>query len=122
MADVEHWLDDLGLGQYAGAFAENFVDFETLPQLTTEDLEDLGVKAIGHRRKLLSAIESLRNDTADNTSAAESKLASPPSAIPTDAERRQLTVMFCDMVGSTALSTRLDPEDYREVNRVLPRN
>ena len=71
MADVVRWLDDLGLGQYAEAFAENFVDFDTLPQLTPEDLEGLGVTAIGHRRKLLTAIESLRNDTAEDIDAAE---------------------------------------------------
>ena len=81
MTDVLRWLEDLGLEQYAEAFAENFVDFDTLPQLTPEDLEGLGVAAIGHRRKLQSAIESLRNDAAEDTGATEPTSTSPQSAL-----------------------------------------
>ena len=112
--DLGGWLRRLGLGQYEAAFRENAVDETVLPSLTAEDLKDLGVGAVGHRRKLLDAIAVLRADA--------SARAPPPDALPaadrtvTDsAERRQLTVMFCDLVGSTALSSRLDPEDMREI-------
>jgi class 3 adenylate cyclase/tetratricopeptide (TPR) repeat protein len=111
--DVAGWLRSLGLEQYEEAFRENAIDDTVLPNLTAEDLKDLGVGIVGHRRKLLDAIAALR--AASNTRAA------PPDALPTidrsreDAERRQVTVMFCDLVGSTALSARLDPEDMREV-------
>jgi len=111
--DVAGWLRSLGLEQYEEAFRENAIDDTVLPNLTAEDLKDLGVGIVGHRRKLLDAIAALRADS--NTRAA------PPDALPTidrsreDAERRQVTVMFCDLVGSTALSTRLDPEDMREL-------
>jgi class 3 adenylate cyclase len=77
-----------------------------LPELTAEDLKDLGVSLVGHRRKLLGAISALRS----GTTAAPDAAARPPTA-----ERKQLTVMFCDLVSSTALSMRLDPEDMREV-------
>lgn len=103
--DVERWLDGLGLGQYAQAFAENKIASDILPGLTSDDLREMGVAAIGDRRRLLAAIDAL----------AGSDAATAPS--PSDAERRQLTVMFVDLVGSTALSTRLDPEDYREMIR-----
>jgi class 3 adenylate cyclase/energy-coupling factor transporter ATP-binding protein EcfA2 len=117
MNNVENWLDGLGLGQYVDAFAENFIDFDTLAYLTSEDIDGLGITAIGHRRKIISAIESLRNGADMATDVAELTPVAPLSVTPVDAEHRQLTVMFCDMVGSTALSTRLDPEDYREVIR-----
>ena len=102
--DVAEWLRGLGLEQYEPAFRTNEIDARVLPSLTPEDLKDLGVTLIGHRRRLLDAIAALG--------------AAPPAvdvAAPADAERRQLTVMFCDLVGSTALSSRLDPEDLREV-------
>ena len=102
--DVAGWLRDLGLERYASAFRDNDIDGEVLRRLTGEDLRELGVRSIGHRRRLLDAIAAL--------GAAET----PPAPISTpDAQRRQLTVMFCDLVGSTALSARLDPEDLREV-------
>src|SRR5215468_6627195 len=104
--DVAAWLDDLGLGQYEQAFRDNEIDERVLPSLTAEDLKDLGVKLVGHRRRLLNAIAAL--GTSATTGTADSVLRS-------DAERRQLTVMFCDLVGSTALASRLDPEDLREV-------
>jgi class 3 adenylate cyclase/predicted ATPase len=104
--DIAEWLRGLGLERYAVAFRDNEIDWEALPKLTAEDLQDLGVVLGGHRRKLLEAIATLRGD-----------VASIPKTIAAaaTAERRQLTVMFCDLVGSTALSARLDPEDLREV-------
>jgi class 3 adenylate cyclase/predicted ATPase len=112
--DLGDWLRSLGLGQYEAAFRENVIDDTVLPNLTAEDLKDLGVDIVGHRRKLLDAIAALRADA--------SAKAPPPHALPaTDitakdsAERRQVTVMFSDLVGSTALSARMDPEDLREV-------
>jgi class 3 adenylate cyclase len=105
--DIAEWLRGLGLEQYEPAFRDNKIDAEVLPSLTAEDLKEIGVQAVGDRRKLLEAIAALRAETAARTAAA----VSPGSAV----ERRQLTVMFCDLVGSTALSRRLDPEDLREV-------
>jgi class 3 adenylate cyclase/predicted ATPase len=112
--DVGAWLRSLGLERYEAAFRENEIDDTVLPSLTAEDLKDLGVGVVGHRRKLLNAIAALRDD-------ARAK-ALPPDAVPvTDriakdtAERRHVTVMFADLVGSTALSTGMDPEDLREV-------
>src|SRR6478736_1998990 len=112
--DLGGWLRSLGLGQYEAAFRENAIDDTVLPNLTAEDLKDLGVGIVGHRRKLLDAIAALRADA--------SAKAPPLDALPaTDitskdtAERRQVTVMFSDLVGSTALSARMDPEDLREV-------
>ena len=112
--DVGGWLRSLGLGQYEAAFRDNEIDGEVLSKLTVEDLKDLGVAVVGHRRKIMSAIEALNAPSAAPAEAARA----PPAltAGPTDAaERRQLTVMFCDLVGSTAMSARLDPEDMREV-------
>ena len=112
--DLGGWLRSLGLERYEAAFRENEIDDTVLPSLTAEDLKDLGVGIVGHRRKLLDAIAALRADA--------SAKAPPPDALPvTDstakdsAERRQVTVMFSDLVGSTALSARMDPEDLREV-------
>jgi class 3 adenylate cyclase len=116
--DIGGWLRSLGLEQYQGAFRDNDIDDTVLPNLTAEDLKDLGVATVGHRRKLLDAIAALRTDAgAKPTSAADAATPSTaPSAPPEDrAERRQVTVMFADLVGSTALSVRMDPEDLREV-------
>jgi class 3 adenylate cyclase/predicted ATPase len=115
--DIAAWLRGLGLGQYAPAFQDNAIDGEVLRELTADDLNDLGVILVGHRRKLLSAIAALgaeppNRDMAQPGASAPSAPTSTPSG---DAERRQLTVMFCDLVGSTELSARLDPEDLREV-------
>ena len=113
---VADWLKGLGLEQYAKAFSDNDIDRDILPELTADDLVGLGVASIGHRRKLLAAIETL------NDSPAASGVAPPASAAATTepaeaagAERRLLTIMFCDLVGSTELATRLDPEDLREI-------
>src|SRR5690242_6814220 len=109
--DVVAWLRGLGLEQYAPAFRDNDVDGEVLPALTSDDLINIGVTSVGHRRKLLAAIASL-----GAAPPAATVMAAPRDApAPADAERRQLTVMFCDLVGSTELSARLDPEDLREV-------
>jgi len=109
--DIAAWLDGLGLGQYEQAFRDNEIDERVLPSLTADDLKDLGVKLVGHRRRLLDAIAALGASAPVVAAAVVRDDASPRS----DAERRQLTVMFCDLVGSTALSARLDPEDLREV-------
>ena len=115
--DIVVWLRSLGLGRYEAAFRENEIDETVLPNLTAEDLKELGVTALGHRRKLLDAIAALRNDTSAPGPSSDLKTApAAPSASPEDrAERRQVTVMFSDLVGSTALSARMDPEDLREV-------
>ena len=118
--DVVVWLRTLGLGKYEAAFRENEIDETVLRSLTHETLKELGVSAVGHRLKLLDAIAALRTDEAATASAADkvpaSSVPSAPSPSPEDrAERRQVTVMFSDLVGSTALSARMDPEDLREV-------
>jgi class 3 adenylate cyclase/predicted ATPase len=114
--DVSIWLRDLGLQNYARAFRANDIDAEVLSRLTAEDLIALGISSIGHRRRLLDAIALLQSGPAPAA-------AGPSAAIlrPVEAERRQLTVLFCDLVGSTELAARLDPEDLREVMRAYHR-
>src|SRR5438309_4826633 len=112
--DVASWLQQLGLAQYEPAFRDNEVDGDVLPDLTAEDLIAIGVTPVGHRRKLLSAIAAL-SDAAPAPVVPATPSAPPPAPAPARAERRQLTVMFCDLVGSTALSTGMDPEDLRDV-------
>jgi class 3 adenylate cyclase len=112
--DVGGWLRRLGLEQYEASFRENEIDDAVLPSLTAEDLKDLGVGVIGHRRKLLDAIVALRTETSAPTPLSDASPATDKAA-KDSAERRQVTVMFSDLVGSTALSARLDPEDLREV-------
>jgi class 3 adenylate cyclase len=118
MQQIADWLEKLGLPEYARSFAENRIDFSVLPELTDQDLKDLGV-VLGDRRKILRAIAALTN-----TLAAPSALqppaagASPPAplaAAEAAGERRYLTVMFCDLVGSTAISAQLDAEDWRDL-------
>src|SRR5271166_770174 len=111
--DVAAWLQGLGLERYAPAFLENRIEADILPSLTLEDLRDLGVTLVGDRRRLLDAIAAL--GVAISTPAASAPAVTAAAPAPADAERRQLTVMFCDLVGSTALSTRHDPEDLREL-------
>ena len=115
--DIVVWLRSLGLGKYEAAFRENEIDETVLPSLTHETLKELGVTAVGHRLKLLDAIAALRNDASGKAPSVDATTtSSTPSAPPEDrAERRQVTVMFSDLVGSTALSARMDPEDLREV-------
>jgi len=107
--EIAEWLRGLGLGQYTPAFAENAIHWDVLPKLTADDLKEIGVAAVGDRRRLLEAIASLRGGGLPVASAAV------PSAVFGEAERRQLTVMFCDLVGSTRLAVRYDPEDLRDV-------
>jgi class 3 adenylate cyclase/predicted ATPase len=113
--DIAAWLRDLGLERYESAFRESEIDVEVLPELTEADLVTLGLP-LGPRRKLLKAVAALRGG-APSAPVAERPAAvpAPPPAPFAEAERRQLTVMFCDLVGSTALSARLDPEELREV-------
>jgi class 3 adenylate cyclase/predicted ATPase len=108
MGDVGEWLERLGLSRYRAVFAEHDIDREILPDLTDQDLETLGL-SLGHRKKLLRAVAELAQ--------AEGGAQREPQPAPRAAERRQLTVLFCDLVGSTALAARLDPEDLREVMR-----
>ena len=108
--DVSSWLRDLGLADYVQAFRANDIDAEVLPRLNAEDLIELGVTSIGHRRRLLDAIALL--DRSSPRTVAEKT-----TTRPVEAERRQLTVLFCDLVGSTELAARLDPEDLRAVMR-----
>jgi class 3 adenylate cyclase/predicted ATPase len=115
--DVVVWLRGLGLGKYEAVFRENEINERVLPSLTAEDLKELGITALGHRRILLDAIAALRADTGGKAPSADvATTPAAPSSAPEDrAERRQVTVMFSDLVGSTALSARMDPEDLREV-------
>ena len=108
--DIAVWLHGLGLQQYEQAFRQNAIDDEVLPELTADDLKDLGVSLVGHRRKLLAAIAALRRESGPEPRAGTTDVADTSTA-----ERRQLTIMFCDLVGSTPLSTRYDPEDLREI-------
>ena len=112
--DLGGWLRSLGLERYEAAFRENEIDETVLPSLTAEDLKDLGVGIVGHRRKLLDAIAVLRAYASAKAPTAEAPPTLPKSPQDT-AERRQVTVMFSDLVGSTALSASMDPEDLREV-------
>ena len=113
MQQIADWLKQLGLGQYAQRFAENDINFAILPHLTDQDLKEIGVASLGHRRQLLLAIAELNGVQKGAVEPASSVEA--PIAPHDTAERRQVTVMFSDLVGSTALSARLDPEDLREV-------
>src|SRR6201994_2566964 len=121
--DVGAWLRSLGLEQYKAAFRENDVDAEMLPTLTDEELKDIGVSSLRHRRRLLEAIAALRSNAMPAEAPASVSPSAPPDptrlpgASEITAERRPLSVMFCDLIGSTALSSRLDPEDLREVIR-----
>ena len=115
MQQIAEWLEKLGLGQYAQRFAENDINFAILSDLTDQDLKEIGVSSLGHRRLLLRAIAELNIAEKGTT---RPGAATPASLTPpqTDAaERRHVTVMFCDLVGSTALSARMDPEDLRDV-------
>ena len=121
--DIADWLRSLGLGQYEAAFRENSVTTDLLPALTPDDLKDLGVGAVGHRRRLLDAIAALRVDTdlrqgpGRSTQDEGAVHISPRSSLPSIGERRQISVMFCDVIDFTALSSRLDPEDLSAVIR-----
>src|SRR5215831_20478632 len=116
LQEIADWLKGLGLERYTRFFAENDIDFSILRDLNDSDLEKIGVASLGHRRKLLRAIADLANlekhlPAAASLPAATAAVAHQPNFV----ERRQVTVMFSDLVGSTALSARMDPEDLREV-------
>ena len=110
--DIAAWLDGLGLKQYEEVFRGNHIGWELLATLTADDLREMGIASIGHRKRLLAAIAAL-SDALPPAPVTTAETGSPPQA-----ERRQLTVMFVDLVGSTALSQRLDPEEMGEVLRV----
>src|SRR5262249_35865342 len=110
MTDLQHWLEKIGLAQYADLFAKNDIDWRILPELNEHDLEKLGV-SMGHRKRLIKAISQ-----AFSSSLQAPNTRTDPGSTPTaTAERRHLTVVMCDLVGSTSLSTRLDPEDLRRI-------
>src|SRR6516165_10037734 len=115
--DIADWLRRLGLEHYERAFRENRIEADVLPGLTVEDLKDLGVTSVGDRRRLLDAIAALGNKHIKEPQAEPSGRSMAPTGgtAGAEAERRQLTLMFCDLVGSTRLSARLDPEDLPEV-------
>src|SRR6476646_3538065 len=120
--DIVLWLRSLGLGKYEAIFRENDIDETVLPSLTHENLKELGVASFGHRVKLLDAIAALRSDASGKASSVAAVPARPSAATPTSApvaeaigERRHVTVMFCDLVGSTRSSAGLDAEDWRDL-------
>ena len=124
--DIDSWLRSLGLGQYAAAFRDNAIDEKVLLRLTAEDLKDLGVGLVGHRRTLLDAVAALRGDARKEPPSealphapALAKASAPPPTVAPAAEavgeRRYLTVMFCDLVDSTGIAARLDAEEWRDL-------
>jgi len=112
MTDITGWLEEIGLGKYAEAFRSNDIDFDVLPELGADELKELGV-SLGDRQRLLKAIAA-RSAPAPETPPASAPAPAAPAPEPS-AERRQLTVLFADLVGSTALSQALDAEDLRDV-------
>ena len=117
--DVADWLRQLGLERYEATFRENDVSAGILPDLTAEDLKELGIVSVGHRRQLLRSIAELRSDAkmaGDGISQLSRSHANAP-LYGSAAERRQLSVMFCDLINFTALSSRIDPEDLSAVIR-----
>src|SRR5215472_3200686 len=114
MQQIADWLEQLGMQEHIQRFAENDIDFAILGDLTDQDLKEIGIASLGHRRKLLRAIANLKGVEKDALTVAAGA-AARGTPRPDAAERRQVTVMFSDLVGSTALSARMDPEDLREV-------
>ena len=115
MHGCKRLLGRLGLPQYAKAFADNAVDEDVLAQLTADDLKELGVTLIGHRRKLLTAIESLRSPPSADAAGSGEEIGIANPSVSSSVERRHLTVLFCDLADWEALSASLDPEDLREL-------
>ena len=120
MQTIEDWLSQLGLGKYVEAFVQNDVDLRALPHVTEADLQELGV-SLGHRKIILAAINELAQPKLDGLppDSLRAEKSEPLAEAPTEpaADRRLLSVLFCDLVGSTALSARLDPEDMHELTR-----
>ena len=106
---LAEWLKGLGLAQYAAAFAENDIDFTLLGKLTDADLKDLGIRSLGHRKRLLAAIAERGRDRRCGR-----------RTEPVTGERRQVTILFADLCGFTAISRTLDPEEVRELVRAIP--
>jgi hypothetical protein len=122
--DIDSWLGGIGFAQYAEMFRANDIDIELLVRLTNDDLKDMGVVSLGHRKKLLEAIADLgsapaaaRGPPPVMPAPIPVTVASPPISAPVEAagERRHLTVMFCDLVGSTSISGQLDAEEWRDL-------
>jgi class 3 adenylate cyclase len=110
--DVAGWLRGLGLGQYETNFRDNKINADLLPRLTNDDLKDIGVSALGDRLELLDAIAALAGAKPVADAHVEPR---PPKDPAVSAERRPITVMFCDLVGSTSIAAKLDPEDWRNL-------
>src|ERR1700730_4337651 len=115
MQQIAYWLKKLGMSEYAPRFAENDIDFTIRGDVTDQDLEKIGVASLGHRRKLLRAIADLNDVEKSQPGVTVAAVGPAGPRLQDAAERRQVTVMFSDLVGSTALSARMDPEDLREV-------
>src|SRR6516162_3109271 len=113
--DVGGWLRGLGLGQYETNFRDNKIDADLLPRLTDGGLKDIGVSALGDRLRLLDAIAALADVKPPADAPASRSKPAPPKGHEVSAERRPITVMFCDLVGSTGLAAKLDPEDWRNL-------
>ena len=109
---VSVWLNGLGLGQHADAFEKNAIVWSLIPKLNHELLKEIGINSVGHRMQILEAAAELDSEQPPATTGIEQPITTG------EAERRQLTVMFCDLAGSTELSQQLDPEELREINRV----
>ena len=115
MQSISEWLHPLDLDQYVQVFSDNDVDLELLPSLSEQDLEKLGVTSLGHRKKLLKAIAEIANTK--TTTGADATTAARAPTTASEGERRQLTVLFCDMVGFTEMANRLDPEVLQRIIR-----
>ena len=113
--DVGGWLRGLGLGKYEAAFLDNGIGEAVLPHLTVEDLKEIGVATVGDRRMLLAAIAALASPRSSESTGSQPSPAPPNKAPELSAERRPITVMFCDLVGSTSLAAKLDAEDWRNL-------
>ena len=113
--DVGGWLRGLGLGQYETNFQDNKIGADLLPRLTNDDLKDIGVFALGDRLQLLDAIAALAGAGAPADVPVPPSKPAPPKGPEVSAEGRPITVMFCDLVGSTGLAAKLDPEDWRNL-------
>ena len=113
--DVGGWLRSLGLGQYEANFRDNKIDADVLPQLTADDLKDIGVSAVGDRRRLLAAIAALSGPTPSANAPASPPKPATAGGLQISAERRPITILFCDLVGSTSLAAKLDAEDWRNL-------
>jgi class 3 adenylate cyclase len=114
--DVGGWLRGLGLGQYEANFRDNKIDADLLPRLTVDDLKDIGVSVVGDRRRLLDAIAVIAGVGPPAHLPASPAKSAPAKSLQASAERRPITVMFCDLVGSTSMAAKLDAEDWRTLD------